>query len=146
MTQEMKENIITRIFNAPRSLVFELWKDPKHLANWYGPKGFTTESETDFRVGGEWKYTMTGENGTSFTSKVIYQEIVENEKIMYLEENTNVQLLITLTFEDEGSDKTKFNLKMSVTVEQFTEQMFEGAAMGYNSAFDKLEEYLKTLK
>ena len=147
MTQEMKENIITRIFDAPRSLVFELWKDPKHLANWYGPKGFTTESEIDFRVGGEWKYTMTSEDGASFTSKVIYQEIVDNEKIVYLEENTKgVQLLITLAFEDEGSDKTKFNLKISINVEQFTEQMFESAAMGYNSAFDKLEEYLKTLK
>ncbi|MHA2174434.1 MAG: SRPBCC domain-containing protein [Candidatus Hodarchaeales archaeon] len=146
MTQEMKEKIITRIFDAPRSLVFELWKDPKYLANWYGPKGFTTESEIDFRVGGEWKYTMKSEDGTSFTSKVIYQEMVENEKIVYLEENANVQLLITLIFEDEGSNKTKFHLKMSVTVEQFTEQTFEGAAMGYNSAFDKLEEYLKTLK
>ncbi len=146
MIQEMKENIITRIFDAPRSLFFELWKDPKHLANWYGPKGFTTESEMDFRVSGEWKYTMTSEDGTSFTSKVIYQEIVENKKIVYLEANANVQLLITLTFEDKGSDKTKFNLKMGVTVEQFTEQMFEGAAMGYNSAFDKLEEYLKTMK
>ncbi len=143
MTQEMKENIITRIFDAPRSLVFELWKDPKHLANWYGPKGFTTESELDFRVSGEWKYTMTSRDGSSFTSKSIYQEIVENDKIVYLEENANVKLLITLTFEDEGSDKTNFNLKMSV--EPFTEQMFEGAAMGYNSAFDKLEEYLKTL-
>ena len=78
MTQEMKENIITRIFDAPRSLVFDLWKDPKHLTNWYGPKGFTIESEMDFRVGGEWKYTMTSENGTSFTSKAIYQEILEN--------------------------------------------------------------------
>ncbi|MHA2305625.1 MAG: SRPBCC domain-containing protein [Candidatus Hodarchaeales archaeon] len=146
MTQEMKENNITRIFNDPRSLVFELWKDPKHLANWYGPKGFTTESELDFRVGGEWKYTMTSKDGTSFISKGIYQEIVENEKIVYLEDNANVQLLITLTFEDEGSDKTKFNLKLAVTVEQFTEQMFNGAAMGYNSAFDKLEVYLKTLK
>jgi len=146
MTQEMTENIITRIFNAPRSLVFELWKDPKHLANWYGPKGFTTKSEVDFRVDGEWKYTMTRENGPSFTSKVIYQEIVENEKITYLEENAKVQLFITLTFDDEGSDKTNFKLKMSSNNEQFTKQMFESAAMGYNSAFNKLEEYLKTLK
>ncbi|MHA2174881.1 MAG: SRPBCC domain-containing protein [Candidatus Hodarchaeales archaeon] len=145
MTQEMKENLITRIFDAPRSLVFELWKDPKHLANWYGPKGFTTESEIDFRVGGEWKYTMTSKDGTSFTSKIIYEDIVENENIAYLEENKNVQLLITLTFNDVGSDKTKFDLKMSVSDEQFTEQMFKGAAMGYNSAFDKLEEYLETL-
>ncbi|MHA2031415.1 MAG: hypothetical protein ACW99Q_18720 [Candidatus Kariarchaeaceae archaeon] len=59
--------------------------------------------------------------------------------------NKNVQLLITLTFNDVGSDKTKFVLKMSASDEQFTEQMFKGAGMGYNSAFDKLEEYLETL-
>ena len=100
-----------------------------------------------FRVGGEWKYTMTSEEGNSFTSKVKYQEIVEKEKIVYLEENTKgFQLSITLSFEDEGSDKTKLNVKISTIDGQFTEQIFEGAAMGYNSAFDKLEEYLKTLK
>ncbi len=145
MTQEMKDKIITRIFDAPRSLVFNLWKDPEHLDNWYGPKGFTIKSDMDFRVSGEWKYTMKNGKGNSFTSKVIYQEIVENEKIMYLEENASIQYLITLTFEDEGSDKTNFNLTMSVPIEQFNEQMLEGAAMGYNSALDKLEEYLKTL-
>ncbi len=140
----MTENIITRIFNAPRSFVFELWKNPKHLANWYGPKGFTTESEVDFQVDGKWKYTMTREDGSSFTNKVTYQEIVENEKIMYLEENAKVQLFITLTFDEEGSDQTKFKLRMSSSDEQFTKQMFESAAIGYNSAFDKLEEYLKS--
>ncbi len=92
MIQKRKENTITRIFDAPKSLVFKLWKDPKHLNNWYGPKGFTTKSEVDFRATGEWKYNMTSEDGPSFTSKVIYQEIVENEKISYLEENRNVQL------------------------------------------------------
>jgi len=147
MTQEIKKNTITREFDSPRSLVFKLWKDPKHLDNWYGPKGFTTESEINFRVGGEWKYTMKNENGNSFASKVIYQEIVEEEKIVYSEENTKgIHLLIALTFEKEESNKTKLNLKMSGTDEQFTEQMLEGAAMGYYSALDKLEEYLKGLK
>jgi uncharacterized protein YndB with AHSA1/START domain len=147
MTQTTKENMITRVFNAPRSLVFELWKDTKHLDNWYGPKGFTVESEIDFRVDGEWKYTMKGKEGASFTSKVIYEEIIDKERITYMEENAKgVQLHITLTFEDEGVDKTKLNLTMSTNGKQFSKQMFEGAAMGYNSAFDKLADYLKTMK
>jgi uncharacterized protein YndB with AHSA1/START domain len=145
MTQKKKENILTRVFDAPKSLLFELWKDPKHLDNWYGPKGFTVESEMDFRVGGEWKYTMKSGNGNSFSSKVIFQDIVENEKIKYLEENTNVHLLITLSFEDEGPEKTRFNLELSNPDTQFTEQMFEGVVKGYNSALGKLEEYLETL-
>ncbi len=145
MTQEINENTITRIFDAPRSLIFELWKDPKHLDNWYGPKGFTIESEMDFRVGGEWKYIMKSGNGSSFTSKVEYQEIVDNEKIKYLEKSAKAQLLIALSFEDEETDKTKFNLEISSTDDQFTDQMFEGAARGFNSALDKLEAYLKTM-
>lgn len=62
--QSQREIAIVRILRAPRSLVFQAWTDPKHIAQWWGPKGFTTRViEMDVRPGGKWRYVMTGPEG-----------------------------------------------------------------------------------
>ena len=68
-----REVTITRTVKAPRALVFEAWSDPTHLEHWYGPDGFVTKTiSMDFRVGGRWKFTMTGPDGTVFPNVVVY--------------------------------------------------------------------------
>jgi uncharacterized protein YndB with AHSA1/START domain len=56
--------VLTRVFDAPREVVFKVWTDPKHVARWWGPRGFqTTIQEMDVRPGGRWRYAMKGPDG-----------------------------------------------------------------------------------
>jgi uncharacterized protein YndB with AHSA1/START domain len=67
----------TREFAAPRALVFSAWTDPKHLAQWWGPFGFTTTTFSfDFRPGGVWRFVMHGPDGRDYQNRVTFEEIV----------------------------------------------------------------------
>src|SRR5437879_5935817 len=74
----------TRVFDAPRALVFSAWTDPKHLAQWWGPNGFTTTTHAfDFRPGGVWRFVMHGPDGRDYQNRIIFDEIVPPEHIAY---------------------------------------------------------------
>jgi uncharacterized protein YndB with AHSA1/START domain len=74
----------SRVFDAPRELVFSAFTDPKHLAQWRGPAGFTTTTHSfDFRVGGVWRFVMHGPDGRDYQNRVVYEEIVRPERIVY---------------------------------------------------------------
>jgi len=71
-----RELTITRIFDAPRTLVFKAWTDPRHLANWWGPRGFTLPScSVDLRPGGEYRLHMRGPNDDDHYMVGIFREI-----------------------------------------------------------------------
>ena len=79
-----REIVITRVLHAPRELVWQAWTDPKHVVNWWGPRGFTTTiKEMDFRVGGAWVHTMHGPDGANYPNKSIFKEIVPFERITF---------------------------------------------------------------
>src|SRR5215469_11779411 len=72
--------VTTRIIDAPRTLVFEAWTDPKHLAQWWGPNGFsTTTSSFDMRPGGVWRFVMHGPDGRDYQNHVTFEEVVKPE-------------------------------------------------------------------
>ena len=74
----------TREFDAPRALVFSAWTDAKHLAQWWGPNGFTTTTYTfDFRPGGIWRFVMHGPDGRDYQNLITFEEIVPPERIVY---------------------------------------------------------------
>src|ERR1700748_2358154 len=74
----------TRIFDAPRELVWEAWTDPHHVAQWWGPNGFTnTIHSMDVRPGGEWDFIMHGPDGTDYKNRIVYREIVPLKKIVF---------------------------------------------------------------
>lgn len=74
----------TRVLAAPRALVFSAWTDPKHLAQWWGPNGFrTTTHAFDFRPGGVWRFVMHGPDGRDHQNRIIFDEIVRPERIVY---------------------------------------------------------------
>ncbi len=100
------------MFDAPRELVFSAFTDPKHLAQWWGPEGFTTTTSAhDFRPGGVWRFVMHGPNGRDYQNRVTYGEIVSPERIAYRhgggDDVEPVQFKTTVTFEDLGGGKTK---------------------------------------
>ncbi len=80
---EIERMVVTRIFNAPRELVWQAWTDPNYAMQWWGPKGFTTPfCEMDFRVGGKFLICMRSPDGQEFWNGGEYHEIVLHEKIV----------------------------------------------------------------
>jgi uncharacterized protein YndB with AHSA1/START domain len=101
----------TRVLDAPRALVFAMFSDPKHLAKWWGPNGFSTTTHShEFRAGGVWRFVMHGPDGRDYQNRITYDEIVPPERIVYHhgggDDVEPVQFKTTVTFEDLGNDQT----------------------------------------
>ena len=76
--------VITRVLDAPRALVWRMFADPYHLAQWWGPQGFTNRvEELDFRVGGRWRHVMIGPDRREYPTEDVILDIVEPERIVY---------------------------------------------------------------
>ena len=151
-----RELVITRVFDAPRELVWKAWTDPEHLKRWWGPKDFTSPAcKIDLRVGGKYLFCMRSPEGKDFWSAGVYREIVEPERIVwtdsFADEKGNPvpashygmpgdwpeELLVTVTFE-EHQGKTKMTLRHA----GFPAEIGEMAEAGWNGSFDKLAESL----
>jgi PhnB protein len=140
-----RELSISRLFDAPIDLVWEVWTNPDHIKNWWGPNGFTnTIHQMDTRPGGEWNLTMHGPDGTDYKNRSIYKEIIPQKRIVY-EHLTGPKFLTTVEFESRG-DKTFINWHMLFeTKEEFiqTVKTFK-ADEGLKQNIDKLTHYLQT--
>jgi uncharacterized protein YndB with AHSA1/START domain len=102
----------TRVFDAPRDLVFSAWTDPRHLAQWWGPNGFTTTTHLfEFRAGGVWRFVMHGPDGRDYQNRITFDEIIPPERIVYRHSGGDdvepVQFTQTVTFEDLGNNQTR---------------------------------------
>jgi uncharacterized protein YndB with AHSA1/START domain len=83
--REVERMVITRVFDAPRELVWKAWTEPKYMMQWWGPKGFTTPvCQMDFRVGGKTLFCMKSPDGQECWNGIEYHEIVPYEKIVSL--------------------------------------------------------------
>ncbi|HEY2754527.1 MAG TPA: SRPBCC family protein [Pseudolabrys sp.] len=101
----------TRTLDAPRTLVFAAWSNPKHLAQWWGPNGFTTTTHAfDVRASGGWRFVMHGPDGRDYQNRITFDEIVAPERIVYRhgggDDVESVQFSTTVLFENLGG-KTK---------------------------------------
>ena len=108
LEKDPRSIIGTRVFDAPRELVFSAFTDPRHLAQWWGPNGFTlTTHSHDFRPGGIWRFVMHGPDGRDYQNRVTYDEIVPPERIAYRhgggDDVEPVQFNTTIIFESLGS-------------------------------------------
>ena len=148
---------ITRIFDAPRDLVWKAWALPDLVMRWWGPEGFTCPvAEVDLRVGGKYLYVMRSPEGKDFWSTGVYREIVPQKRIVatdsFADEKGNVvsasyygmtgewpsELLVTITFEEQKG-KTKFTLRHEgISIGE----MIDLTKAGWNGSFDKLEKVL----
>jgi uncharacterized protein YndB with AHSA1/START domain len=145
-----REIVIAREFDAPRELVWEAMTNPKHVVNWWGPRGFsTTIEEMDFRVGGVWKHVMRGPDGVNYPNKSIFKEIVKLEKIVYShggrrENGPGVSFVSTWTFDVVETGRTKVTIRMvfpSAENRNFVVKEF-GAIEGGRQTLERLGEYL----
>lgn len=152
-----RELVITRVFDAPRELVWKAWTDPEHMMRWWGPKDFTSPAcKIDFRVGGKYLFCMRSPEGRDFWSTGVYREIVPLERIVctdsFADEDGNVvpashygmgddfplEVLVTVTFE-EHDGKTKMTLRH---VGVPAGEMGELTGAGWSQSFDKLANTL----
>lgn len=146
-----REIVITRVFDAPRELVFDAWTDREHIDKWWGPKGFTNTTHfMDVRPGGMWRYTMHGPDGTDYRDRITYLEVVRPEKLVYLHgEDTDDganHFRGSTTFVDLNG-KTELTLRIVFdTVEQRNEAVEKiGAIEGGNQTLDRLGDYLRSV-
>ncbi len=99
-----REFTITRVFDAPRELVWQAWTDPEHMSRWFGPHGFTTPLATvtmDVRPGGTFEFTMVSDDdGNEIPSGGTFLEVVEPERLVW--RDRDIDLLVTVTFADLG--------------------------------------------
>lgn len=140
-----REITISRLFNAPIELVWEVWTNPDHIKNWWGPDGFTnTIHEMDVKKGGEWNLTMHGPDGTDFKNKSIFKEIVHHKKIVY-EHVSAPKFLATVSFESQGN-KTFIHWNMLFETKEQLIQVVKTfkADEGLKQNVNKLNHYLQT--
>ena len=140
---EARTMAATRVFDAPRELVFDAWTDAKHISNWWGPRGFTTTThEMDVRPGGEWLFVMHGPDGTDYPNEVVYREVVRPERLVYRHGPAPV-FDVTVTFEEVGG-KTKMTMSAMFASAEIRNQVAEefGAVEGMHQTLDRLGEEL----
>ncbi len=142
-----RELRLSRKLNAPIDLVWEVWTTPEHIANWWGPNGFTnTIHKMDLKPGGEWDLVMHGPDGTNYKNKSIFKEIVLHKKLVY-EHVTGPKFVATIEFQEQG-DQTFITWHMLFeTAEEFiqTVKTFK-AEEGLKQNIEKLDVYLSGLK
>ncbi len=152
LKRDPKAIITTRVIDAPRDLVFEAWTDPKHLAQWWGPIGFTTTTSAfDMRPGGVWRFVMHGPDGRDYQNRIIFDEIVRPERIAYHHGGGGdvepVQFRTTVTFEDLGGNRTRLTLHAVFPTPADRDRVIKdyGADKGAAETLSRLADYVATL-
>ncbi|HXC97423.1 MAG TPA: SRPBCC domain-containing protein [Edaphobacter sp.] len=158
-TTAQHELQIMRVFDAPRELVWKVMTDPEHMKHWCGPRQFVAQHiENDRRPGGKWRLCLHTDGfdiGDGELKKFdLWQggenlEVIEPERLVYTfkwDQNpglsSNVQTVVTITLE-EHDGKTTMNFHQAFFV---TSGDRDGHNRGWNSCFDKLEDYLREVK
>jgi uncharacterized glyoxalase superfamily protein PhnB/uncharacterized protein YndB with AHSA1/START domain len=160
---QKSEFVISRVFDAPRELVWSCFTDPKHMKQWWGPKGFKVlESKMDLRVGGFYHYGLKAPDGMPMWGKMVYREIVPRERIVFLNffsdeaggvtrhplsQSWPLQMLSVFTFEDQPGGKTKFTVRWTPhDASEEERKTFDGGhdsmRQGWGGTLDQLAAYL----
>jgi len=147
-----KEVSVSRTFNAPIALVWEAWMEQKHVANWWGPKGFTNPvCEWNPHVGGNILIHMKAPDGVIYPMDGTFLEITKPEKIVFSgaaldkQDNRLFEQLTAISFK-EVNGNTEITVRMTFSkVRPEAEMHLAGATMGWNQSFDKLAELLEKI-
>lgn len=162
MKEEKKEFVITRIFHAPRELVWKAWTEPRSLKEWWGPKGFKIRVfKFELKPNGIFHYSMQSEDTPTLWGKFVFREIDAPERLVYInsfsDEDGNIirppfdqtwpkKISNTVTFTEKDS-KTKLILRswpVNATDEEYKtfDDNFASMNEGFGGTFDQLDEHL----
>jgi uncharacterized protein YndB with AHSA1/START domain len=142
-----RELTVTRVFDAPRRLVFKMWTAPEHAARWWGPQGHDSMTCTmDVRPGGTWERRMRAPDGGRYRKFGVYREVVPPERLVftYMTEDSKGEVdhetLVTVTFE-EVDGKTRLTLHQAVFE---TVELRAAHHGGWTSCFERFAAYIAT--
>ena len=154
-SEDSRTLVITRVLKAPRELVWKMFSDPYHLAQWWGPTGFTNRVERfDFRTGGKWLHVMIGPDGKELPTDNDIVEVTPPRRIVFRNapadpkifgDNPPPGFTKTLTF-DEAEGGTLLKLVCTFDKPEHKDAVTRrGFRQGTDESFDKLETHLATL-
>jgi len=143
------EMVLTRVFDAPRELVYRAFIEPEQLSQWFGPVGYSVPVDTitvEPRAGGRYNLTMVSEDGTD-TSPIasVFTEVVENELLVGAQEwegqglQAPGRMQMRIEFHDESEGRTRVVIRQG----PFTEETRDMTEEGWLSSFTKLDIVLK---
>lgn len=145
------EVVITRVMNAPRERVFDMWLKHEHLARWFGPEGFTISThEIDVRTGGVWRFTMHGPDGVDYGNHVAYTEVTRPERIAYRQSGEGstaaIRFETLVTFTDFGGT-TELELRSTFPTAAERDLVVEkyGAIEGGKQTLGRLAIYAEAM-
>jgi uncharacterized protein YndB with AHSA1/START domain len=139
--------VITRVFDAPRALVWKAWTDAAMMSQWFGPRGFTTPvCEVYARAGGALRIVMRGPDGAEYPMKGVFREAIEHERLVFsniaIDDDGNHLLegVTTVTFSERDGKTTMRLHTHAVGKVPIAAQMLAGMEAGWTQTIDKLEE------
>jgi uncharacterized protein YndB with AHSA1/START domain len=143
-----REIVVMRVISAPRRMVFDAFTDHRHIGEWWGPAGFTTEVRSmDPSPGGLWRFTMTGPDGIAFPNRVVFHDLQSPERLVY-EHGEDVRddparLHVTVTFTELAERMTEIELRSVFPSAEACEAVRRyGAVEGGKQTLARLDEYL----
>jgi uncharacterized protein YndB with AHSA1/START domain len=148
--QEDEQAIVsTRVFHAPRNMVYEAFADPKQVVEWWGPHGFSsTVIEMDLRPGGKWRIVMHGPDGTNYPNEMTFTAVVPEERIEVdlvggKEGAALVSMPKTITWQDEDGG-TRLTLRNQFRSRELRDENVRtyGSVQGARDLFERLTKFL----
>lgn len=146
-----RELVLTRVFNAPRRLVFEAWTKPEHVKRWYGCKALTLAvCEIDLRVGGAYRYSMRAPGSVDHTMQGVYREIVPPQRLVYTEGYVTEgfasnEALVTVILAEHDGMTTLTSTVLYQSKEDRDGHLSSGMETGAAETLDRLAEHLATM-
>jgi uncharacterized protein YndB with AHSA1/START domain len=162
-TAKSPDFVIARVFDAPRELVWKCFTEGERMKEWWGPKGFTVfAAAMDLRPGGTFHYGMKAPDGTPMWGKMVFREIVPPERLVFvnsfsdeaggttrhpLHQTWPLELLTTMTFEEQPGGKTRFAVRwtpLNATPQEQTtfDTNHDSMQKGWTGTLDRLAAYL----
>jgi uncharacterized protein YndB with AHSA1/START domain len=140
---------VTRIFDAPRELVFKLYTDPNRIPQWWGPRNLTTTVEKmELRKGGIWRFVQRDPAGNTYAFNGVYHEVSSPERIVSTFEFEPIPghvLLETVTFEESGGKTKLTGNYVYQSVEDRDGMVESGMESGESESYDRMEELLEKM-
>ena len=141
--------VVTRVFDAPRQLVFDAWTKPEHLVRWWGMNGSTLRvCEIDLRPGGAWRFVLRAADGNDYGFGGEYREIVPPERLVYtfrFDGAPGAEAIETLIFVEKDGKTTFTSTTLHTSVENRDGHVQSGMEEGMTQTLDRLEALLQSM-
>jgi uncharacterized protein YndB with AHSA1/START domain len=142
-----RQIVATRVFDAPRQLVFRAWT-AEHVGRWWGPRGFTTTTQAiEVRPGGEWRFVMHGPDGRDYPNHVVFREVAAPERIVY-DHVSGPPFHTEVSFVEEVDGRTRITMCATFETAVLRDRVVKkfGAVEGMHQTLERLGELVAELR